>query len=146
LEIDRDATLTTSLSDGVVGIGFSEAFDVNVGGVGAGDGKARGVVEAGSDFPVGLLRAGGKVSSDACDLTGCALSFELKVGEEKVCALGELDSVVCSSSEGLFGEHSRKDWRGVGGQRSDGGGSGQKDDLSGEHVVDEWIVDRWIDG
>jgi hypothetical protein len=70
----------------------------------------------------------------------CALSFELKVGEEKVCALGELDSAVCSSSEGLFGKHSRKDWRGVGGQRSDGGGSGQKDDLS-EHVRDE--LDRW---
>lgn len=74
------------------------------------------------------------------------MSLEQEVGEVKVGTLSELDSVVCSSSERWFGEHSRKDWRGVGGQRSDGG-NGQKDDLSGEHVVDEWIdgLGRWVD-
>lgn len=63
LKVDGDASLTASLGDGIVGIGFSHAFDVNVGVVGAGDGKARGVAEARGDLPVGLLRACGKVSA-----------------------------------------------------------------------------------
>ena len=70
MKIDGNTALTTILGNGSIGIGFSETFDVDVGIVCVGNGKARSVVGAGGDFPVGFGRAGGEVSADAGDLTG----------------------------------------------------------------------------